>query len=102
MPGTGLHWSDPDGAPVTPTDWDAAWGHSFAVVFPGTLPAPSVLVMLNAYWDAVVFTLPGSPTGTWTVVLDTAPEDGVPVPTAPLAQGASLSLGGRSMVVARS
>ncbi|MDQ6806187.1 MAG: hypothetical protein M3065_14785, partial [Actinomycetota bacterium] len=81
---TGLAWFDPDGAPVSGQDWDNPQGHSFAVVFPGEPSAPSVLVMSNAYWGPVDFSLPSAPAGAWTVVLDTTRENGAPAAGAPL------------------
>jgi isoamylase len=98
--GTGLAWFNPDGSPVTGQDWDNTEGHSFAVVFPGTPPAPSALVMINAYWNPLPFTVPAPPSDAWTVRLDTMQEDGTPALPAPLPAGASITLGGRSVVIA--
>ena len=97
---TGLGWFDPDGAPVASQDWDNADGHSFAVVFSDTPPAQSVLVMLNAYWEPVSFTVPTPPAEAWTVRLDTTQEDGSPSAGAPLGVGASTVVGPRSVVIA--
>ncbi len=97
---TGLAWFDPDGTPVTSQDWDNTEGHSFAVVFPGDPPGPSVLVTINAYWDPITFTAPSPPSGTWTVTLDTLQENGTPTTGAPLAAGSPLIVGPRSMVIA--
>ncbi len=97
---TGLAWFDPDGSLVASQDWDNAEGHSFAVVFADLPPALSVLVMLNAYWEPVTFTVPSAPSGTWTVTLDTLQEDGKPTAGAPLKAGAPITAGPRSMVIA--
>jgi isoamylase len=97
---TGLGWFDPDGAPVASADWDNADGHAFAVLFTGDLPGQSVLVLLNAYWGPVTFTLPPPPAGTWTPTLDTTQEDGTPTTVAPLAGGATIVVGPRSTVIA--
>jgi len=99
---TGLGWFDPDGSPVTSADWDNPAGHSFAVVFTATPPGPSVLVMVNAYWEPVGFTVPSPPPGGWTPSLDTTPEDGVPAAGGPLGEGATITVGPRSMVIATS
>jgi glycogen operon protein len=97
---TGLRWFNPDGIPQTDQDWGNSSAHSFAVVFPGQ---PSALVLLNAYWDGVVFTLPARPDGGWTIKVDTNQEDGAPASSpAPLAAGATVTVGGRSLVVALS
>ncbi|MDQ6779400.1 MAG: glycogen debranching protein GlgX [Actinomycetota bacterium] len=100
VPDTGLGWFDPDGATVTGPDWDNREGHSFAVVFADAPPAPSVLVMFNAYWGPLPFTVPSAPAGAWTVTLDTTQEDGAPAPGAPLEAGASITVGPRSVIVA--
>jgi pullulanase/glycogen debranching enzyme len=98
--GTGLEWFNPDGAPLASQDWDNAEGHSFAVVFADSPPDLSVLVMLNAYWGPVAFTVPRPPSGTWTVRADTTQEDGTPTPGAPLTAGTSITVGPRSTVIA--
>jgi isoamylase len=98
--GTGLEWFDPDGVPVASQDWDNAEGHSFAVVFADAPPELSVLVMLNAYWGPVAFTVPSPPSGTWTARVDTMQEDGTPTPGAPLTAGTSITVGPRSTVIA--
>ena len=98
--GTGLAWFNPDGSPAASQDWDSPAGHSFAVVFPGAPPALAALVMVNAYWNPLPFTVPSPPSGTWTVRVDTTPEDGTPATAAPLSAGASITVGGRSLVIA--
>jgi pullulanase/glycogen debranching enzyme len=100
VPGTGLAWFNPDGTYAAGQDWDNPQGHSFAVVFPGTGPAPSALVMFNAYWGELAFTVPAPPSGAWTVRLDTTQEDGTPAVARPLAAGAAVTVGPRSMVIA--
>jgi isoamylase len=100
VPDTGLAWFNPDGSPVANQDWDNAQGHSFAVVFPDAPPALSVLVMVNAYWGPLPFTVPSPPAGTWTVRADTTQEDAAPAAAAPLAAGASLTVGPQSMIIA--
>jgi isoamylase len=98
--GTGLGWFNPDGSPVTSQDWDNTEGRSFAVLFSGIAPAPSVLVMLNGYWEPITFTLPSPPSGTWTPNLDTSQEDGTPAARGPLGAGAPVIAGPRSIVIA--
>ncbi|MBV9943039.1 MAG: hypothetical protein JO262_12990, partial [Solirubrobacterales bacterium] len=60
-------------------------------------PALSVLVMFNAYWEPVQFTLPAPPGGSWTLALDTTQEDGSPAPGAP---DGSITVGPRAIVIA--
>jgi isoamylase len=100
VPDTGLRWFNPDGSPASGQDWDNAEGHSFAVVFADAAPAPSVLALFNAYWGPVAFTLPSPPADGWTVTLDTTQEDGASPAVAPLAGGASLTVGPRSVILA--
>jgi len=96
---TGLGWFDPDGAPVSGQDWDNTQGHSFAVVFPGEASAPSALVMINGYWEPLAFMVPDPPADSWTVSVDTMQEDGTPAAAEPLAAGASITVGPRSMII---
>jgi len=96
---TGLTWFNPDGSLVTSQDWDDTEGRSFAVLFADTPPEPSVLVMVNAYWEPIPFTAPSPPSGTWTVKVDTTQEDGTPT-SAPVSSGASITAGPRSIVIA--
>jgi isoamylase len=99
--GTGLAWFNPDGTPATSQDWDNPYGHSFAVMFPPSPPGPAVLALFNAYWGPVPYTLPVTPSGQqWAIVLDTTQEDGTPTTAAPLAAGATVPVGPRSVVIA--
>jgi glycogen operon protein len=99
---TGLLWFNPDGVAQQQGDWDNGLVHAFAVMFPAPPPAPSALVLLNAYWDQVVFTLPGPPSGAtaWEVRVDTTAEDGVSVSAAKVVGGATIPVGARSVVIA--
>ena len=99
---TGLLWFNPDGLAQAGQDWDNGAAHSFAVVFAGVEPAASVLVMFNAYWGEVTFTLPPPPSAGWTIKADTTQEDGSPASTVPLAGGATVAVGPRSLIVATS
>ena len=94
---TGIQWFDPDGTRTTSQDWNNPEGRTFAVLFGAAPPALSVLVMLNAYWDPVPFTLPGPPGGAWTLAVDTTQEDGSPAPGPP---GGSITVGPRAVVIA--
>ncbi len=78
-----LHWLLPDGSPMSDEDWDSA--HLQAVMFflnGDAIPTldergraitdDSFLVLLNAYHDAVPFTVPNERYGLhWQVVIDT-------------------------------
>jgi glycogen operon protein len=97
---TGLSWFTPSGAAATGQDWDNSWGRSFAVVLPDAAPARSALLLLNSHWEDVAFTVPPPPDGGWTAAIDTAEEDGTPRITAPLAAGASVVVGPRTLILA--
>jgi glycogen operon protein len=100
---TGLDWFRPNATPMAGSDWDWADGHSFAVVFPDTPPAPSVLALFNAYWEDLQFNVPSSPSGTWTLTIDTEQEDGRPTAGARLKPGVdAVDVTARSVVIATS
>ena len=96
---TGLTWFNPNGSLVTSQDWDNPEARSFAVLFADTPPEPSALIMFNAYWNPLPFTAPTSPSGTWTVKVDTTQEDGTPT-SAQLNAGTAITVGPRSVVIA--
>ena len=60
----------------------------------------SFLVLVNAYWDPVPFTVPDSLAGPWGVELDTSEPGGLSGP-ASHAPGEVVTLSGRSMLVLR-
>jgi len=97
---SGLRWFNPDGSPVGGRDWDNHEGRSFTVGFADTLPARSVLVMINAYWEPLAFTVPAALPGPWTPTLDTMQEDGSPTSGIPFGVRASVSIGARSIMIA--
>src|ERR1700722_7291586 len=67
---TGLRWFNPARLPQAGQDWDNGAVHSFAVVLPDVSTGPSVLVMFNAYWGGVTFTVPAPPSAGWTIKVD--------------------------------
>ncbi|MES1205052.1 MAG: glycogen debranching protein GlgX [Pseudomonadota bacterium] len=101
----------PDGSEMPPEAWDAPWVRSFAYLLGGdTLVVPdkaghrpmgnTLLVLLNANHEDVVFTLPRVDWGQdWEVVVDTAVD--VAPRTANLTNDAQIPLRARSMVVLR-
>jgi glycogen operon protein len=96
---TGIAWFNPDGSPVSAADWDNPDGHSFTALIDGRSfdSSQSILLMMNAYWQDVAFTLPAASSGQWSVILDTSSEDGTPNFTAQ----PTIQVGARSVVVAR-
>ncbi|WP_375803584.1 glycogen debranching protein GlgX [Streptomyces sp. A012304] len=83
-----LVWLLPDGREMTQRDWRRSDAHSVGVFLNGDAiaePDPrgrpvvddSFLLLLNAYWEPVVFRLPGAEYGErWTVCVDTVEPDG--------------------------
>jgi glycogen operon protein len=83
-----LVWLLPDGRVMTQRDWRRSDAHSVGVFLNGDAiaePDPrgrpvvddSFLLLLNGYWEPVVFRLPGAEYGErWTVCVDTADPDG--------------------------
>jgi isoamylase len=98
----GLAWFNPDGSPATSQDWDNTQGHSFAILFADEPPAPSALVMVNGFWQPLMFILPTPSSGTWTARLDTNQEDGAPTTGGTLSAETPLIVGPRAIVIATS
>ncbi|MFF0791159.1 glycogen debranching protein GlgX [Streptomyces spiralis] len=85
-----LVWMLPDGREMTEEDWRRSDAHSVMVFLNGDAIAEpdrkgrrvvddSFLLLLNGYWEAVDFRLPGRAYGDrWTTLLDTAEPDGPP------------------------
>jgi glycogen operon protein len=112
-----IAWLRPDGQAMADADWDDESARALAVFLNGdALPYPdpqgrrvldaSFLVLNNAHWEPIEWTLPGEPYGTdWELVVDTdtgwvAPDlddqRGTPEPV-----GSTLTVEGRSLVVLR-
>jgi glycogen operon protein len=65
----------------------------------GRVVGARLLVLLNAWWEDLGFTLPGEPLGgRWTTVLDTREETG-DGGSATHAAGERVTVGGRSLLV---
>ncbi|WP_406376670.1 glycogen debranching protein GlgX [Streptomyces sp. NBC_00647] len=85
-----LVWLRPDAVEMTDDDWRRPCAHAVAVFLNGDAiaePDPygapvlddSFLLLLNSYWEPVVFRLPGTTYGErWTARIDTADPQGVP------------------------
>ncbi len=74
-------WFTPSGEEMQPSHWDDPQTRSFALLLDGRAPVSaipvaahdaSVLLVFNAWHEAVPFTLPAAPAGAWTLVLDSA------------------------------
>jgi isoamylase len=99
-----LDWYRPDGLPMTSGDWSASFARAVTMALSGatgddTRPDDPFLVMVNAWWDTLAFTMPASARDlTWQVEIDTAD------PTAhgrTVDPAAPVALTGRSLVVLR-
>jgi isoamylase len=67
----GLTWLRADGTTMTAEDWSLDGNHLLGMLYEGEDP---LLLVVNGGGRSRAFALPGSPSGAWTVVLDTARE----------------------------
>jgi glycogen operon protein len=105
-----IGWFRPDGAEMTPDDWNTGFAKSLGVFLNGdALPDPdrrghrltddSFLLLFNAHWEDVIFLLPGGASGErWLPDFDAAV---VPVPSEPLPAGTKVVVGARDVQVLR-
>ncbi|MDX3527625.1 glycogen debranching protein GlgX [Streptomyces sp. ID05-39B] len=105
-----LVWLLPDAGEMTDRDWQRSDAHCVGVFLNGDAiaePDPrgrpvvddSFLLLLNSYWEPVVFRLPGAGYGErWSVCVDTVEPDGGPDETEYKA-GAEVTVEARSLVV---
>jgi glycogen operon protein len=109
-PGTAdLTWLRPDGREMVADDWRRGDAHAVAVHLNGDeISEPdaqggrvvddSFLLLLNAHWEPVAFTLPVAPYGEhWHAVVDTA--SGADVPAARFGAGDTVKVEARATVV---
>ncbi|GGS08592.1 MULTISPECIES: glycogen debranching protein GlgX [Streptomyces] len=105
-----LVWLRPDAREMTDRDWQRADAHSVGVFLNGDAIAErdpygrrmvddSFLLLVNGYWEPVVFRLPDDSFGErWTTLADTADPDGIPDERERKA-GTRLRLEARSLVL---
>jgi isoamylase len=108
-----LAWYCPDGTPMTDGQWPDPMAHSLAVYLDGSddpdeaddgtpLLDDDFLVMVNAWWEGVDFTIPGlRPGQRWHAEIDTY-DPSVPSAAGALAAGQRLTVRPRSLVVLKS
>jgi isoamylase len=83
--GDDAKWFTPDGAPMT--DWNRDWAHSVTLFLDGeAIPYPdrhgqpvlgdSFLLLFNAYWEQLQFTILPSLSGPWSAEIATETPDG--------------------------
>ena len=105
-----IGWYTPAGEEMTDADWNSGYAKSIAVFLNGDqIPSTdahgerisdaSFLVLVNAYWDPLAFTIPAAVgRNDWVPVVDTA---SVTLPPAALISDDQVRLAGRSLVVLR-
>ncbi|WP_245873219.1 glycogen debranching protein GlgX [Streptomyces phaeoluteigriseus] len=105
-----LVWLLPDAREMTDRDWQRSDAHCVGVFLNGDAiaePDPrgrpvvddSFLLLLNSYWEPVVFRLPGTEFGErWAVRVDTVEPDGGPDETE-FKAGAAVAVEARSLIV---
>ena len=100
-----LDWYRPDGLEMTGQDWGAVYARAVTVALSGatgdeTRPDDPFLILLNAWWEPLDFTIPESLRGlAWRVEVDTSTPDGAGRAFDPKAP---VTLIGRSLVLLRS
>ncbi|MGZ4175441.1 MAG: glycogen debranching protein GlgX [Solirubrobacteraceae bacterium] len=101
-----LDWYRPDGAPMTGEDWSAPFARAVAMALSGATGDDDgplddrFLVMFNAWWEPLGFTVPESLRGYgWVVEVDTAEPSAAGRSVDPATE---VSLAGRSLLALRS
>jgi glycogen operon protein len=99
-----IDWFRPDGEPMTPGDWNAAYARAVTIALSGEAADPETadtpfLLLINAWWEPLEFRLPADARdGAWSVVVDT--ESAVPgsdQAPPPVDATAGVTLAGRSL-----
>jgi glycogen operon protein len=106
-------WLSPDGEENAAEDWTNGWARSIGLMLAGdagedrdarggSLADDVLLIMLNAHHESVDFVLPKvGVTGSWRLEIDTARPELDPAVAARYAQGDSVAVTGRSLLVWR-
>jgi isoamylase len=115
---TDIAWFNPAGEEMTEDDWEAGFAKTLGMFLNGdalevgrrgeVVVDDSFLVLINAYWEPVPFTIPEGPWGeAWDVVLDSHdptvgdPTVALATPRPPVKAGDNVTLGDRSIQVLR-
>ena len=111
--GREIAWLTPEAGQMTQDDWNASFGRALMVFLDGeTIAEPdargqrvvddSFLLMFNAHYEDIDFTVPGADFGDeWEVVVDTTQARGVREDAPPVPSGRTVTVGQRSTVVLR-
>jgi glycogen operon protein len=108
---TELRWYTPAGAEMTSDDWADPSAHSIAVYLDGAddpdlaadgtpLQDDDFLMLINAWWEPLDFSVPPTPTPAWQLEIDTYEPSGR-VTAANLAAGNAVTVRPRSIVLLR-
>jgi isoamylase len=99
-----LDWYRPDGGAMTPQDWGASYARAVTMALSGATgddqhPDDPFLVLLNAWWEPLDFSVPESLRSLgWQIELDTAEPA---APAHPIDPAVAIPLGGRSLMLLR-
>ncbi len=103
-----IAWLTPDGKAMEQKDWDFAFGKSIQVYINGSaiserdyhgqrIEDDSFILMFNAHYEDVTFTLPNSNFGAkWEVLIDTTQAQGYPQEPEIVAAGGTVTVAARS------
>jgi glycogen operon protein len=97
-----LDWYRPDGAPMDAQDWNASFARAVTMALSGdtgdrTRPDDPFMLMLNAWWEPLDFSVPGSLRDLgWRVEIDTENPDSAGREVNP---SAPVTLAGRSLML---
>ncbi|AKK06402.1 glycogen debranching enzyme GlgX [Corynebacterium mustelae] len=112
-PDRDIAWLVPSGKLMTQGDWEFAFGKSLMVYLNGQniaepddrgqrIKDDSFLLMFNAHWDDIEFTLPGKQFGrSWKLIVDTTENTGYPVEDKTIAADGSIVVPARSIIIFR-
>jgi glycogen operon protein len=94
-----VRWLRTDGQPMEDADWTQPITHSFAVLLYGE--GERLLLLFNAYYEAVLFTPPEPYEGGWKVLIDTS-SGAIEPKGETLAEGRQMKVAGRTLVLLES
>ena len=108
-----IAWLVPSGRLMTQGDWEFAFGKSLMVYLNGrSIVEPdrrgqkveddSFLLMFNAHYDSIDFTIPGKQFGvSWKLIVDTTEATGYPAEAKHVSANGSITVPARSIIILR-
>ncbi|WP_018297046.1 glycogen debranching protein GlgX [Corynebacterium lubricantis] len=106
-----IAWLVPDGKLMTQEDWDFAFGKALMVYLNGTairepndrgqrIEDDSFIMMFNAHYEAIEFTIPARNLGSkWQLLVDTSEKTGYPLEQSLVVPGDSVTVEARSTLI---